>query len=100
MFELTSRYFDIATVKMELTDRNGQARVIAYKKRRFIPSVEGTVTIVEHLVAEGDRLDNIAARYLGDPLQFWRICDANPLLLPDELTDEPGDAIRIALPKL
>jgi hypothetical protein len=100
MFEPTSRYYSIETVKMTVTDRNGQARVIAYKRRRFIPSLEGTVTIVEHLVTEGDRLDNITARYLGDPVQFWRVCDANLVLLPDELTDDLGEAIRIALPRL
>jgi hypothetical protein len=99
MFDPTSRYYAIATVKMTVTDRDGQARVIAYKRRRFIPSLAGTVTIVEHFVAEGDRLDNITARYLGDPLQFWRVCDANLVLLPDELTDERGESIRIALPK-
>jgi hypothetical protein len=99
MFDPTSRYYTIETVKMTVTDRDGQARVIAYKRRRFIPSLEGTVTIVEHFVAEGDRLDNITARYLGDPIQFWRVCDANLVLLPDELTDERGESIRIALPK-
>src|SRR5580765_715677 len=100
MFDPTSRYYTIETVKMTVTDRDGQARVIAYKRRRFIPSLEGTVTIVEHFVAEGDRLDNITARYLGDPIQFWRVCDANLVLLPDELTDELGESIRIALPRL
>ena len=25
----------------------------------------------------GDRLDQIAARFLGDATQFWRVCDAN-----------------------
>jgi hypothetical protein len=28
-------------------------------------------------VVEGDRLDNLAARFLGDPLLCWMICDAN-----------------------
>ena len=63
-------------------------------------TLAGTVTLVEHLVGQSDRLDNITALYLGDPTQFWRICDANLALNPDELTDEPGETIRIALPKL
>ena len=37
----------------------------------------------------GDRLDLITARTLGDPEQFWRICDANDALDPDDLA-EPG----------
>jgi len=30
----------------------------------------------EHAVTEGERLDHIAAKYLGDPEQFWQLCDA------------------------
>jgi hypothetical protein len=58
------------------------------------------VTLVEHAVTRGDRLDLITARYLGDPTQFWRVCDANDVLSPDELTREVGIRIRIALPLL
>jgi hypothetical protein len=47
---------------------------------------------------EGDRLDLLAFRYLGDPEQFWRICDTNLALLPDELTKRPGT--RLLLPLL
>lgn len=75
-----------------------EVRVISYKRRRIIPSHETLVTLVEHTVTQGDRLDNLAARYLGDPEQFWRICDANNVLRPEELTDEIGSAIEIGLP--
>lgn len=100
MFETNSRYFNVETVKMSVTDSEGQPRVIAYKRRRFIPSSAGTVTLVEHAVTRGDRLDLITARYLGDPTQFWRVCDANDVLSPEELTREVGIRIRIALPLL
>ena len=53
----------------------------------------------EHAVVEGDRLDNIAATYLGDPEQFWRLCDANRAMFPSELTDEVGRRLRITLPE-
>lgn len=100
MFETNSRYYSIETVKMTVTDSSGQPRVIAFKRRRFIASSAGTVTLVEHAVTRGDRLDLITARYLGDPTQFWRVCDANDVLRPDELTREVGIRIRIALPLL
>ena len=100
MFETSSRYYHIETVKLTVTDSDGQPRVVAYKRRRFVPSSAGTVTLLEHTVTEGERLDNITARYLGDPLQFWRVCDANNVLRPDELTDEVGRIIRIAMPQL
>jgi hypothetical protein len=35
--------------------------------------------------AGGDRLDQIAARFLGDATMFWRICDANGAMVPDAL---------------
>jgi nucleoid-associated protein YgaU len=100
MFDPTSRYYTIETAKLDVTDSDGLPRVIAYKRRRFIPASNGLVTIVEHTVVQGDRLDNLTARYLGDPLQFWRICDANNVLRPDDLIDEAGTIIQITLPKI
>jgi hypothetical protein len=53
---------------------------------------------MEHSVAQGDRLDSISARYLGDPEQFWLICDANGAIRPEELTETIGRRLRITLP--
>jgi hypothetical protein len=36
-----------------------------------------------------DRLDQIAARFLGDATQFWRVCDANGAIVPDALAARP-----------
>ena len=44
-------------------------------------------------------MDQIAASELGDPLQFWRICDANGAMRPQDLTDTPGRLLRITLPQ-
>ena len=85
MFEPTSRYYDIETVKLTVGGNAGP-RAISYKRRRSIPSGETMTTLVEHTVTQGDRLDNLAARYVGDPEQFWRICDANNVPRPEELT--------------
>ena len=100
MFEPTSRYDQVETVRMTLTNSRGEPRVVSYKRRRFLPPGTEMTTLAEHTVVQGDRLDNLAARYLGDPEGFWRICDANVVLRPGELTEEPGRAIRIALPGL
>jgi hypothetical protein len=99
MFERTSRYYAIKDARMTVVEGDDLTRVIVYKRRRFIPPLEGTVTLVEHTVAQGDRLDNVTAHYLGDPLQFWRVCDANSVQRPDEL-EAVGRAMRIALPDL
>jgi len=97
MFEPTSRYYNIETVKITVGGDEGP-RVISYKRRRFVPSGETMTTLGEHTVSQGDRLDNLAARYVGDPEQFWRICDANDVLRPEELTEEIGWIIKIGLP--
>lgn len=98
MFEPSSRYYDIETVHLTVGDNEGEPRVVPYKRRRIIPPSETMTIVVEHTVIQGDRLDNLAARYVGDPEQFWRICDANNVLRPEELTEETGWTIKIALP--
>lgn len=99
MFDPTSRYYGIETVEITVGDgAGGEPRVVSYKRRRIISSGEALATLVEHAVVEGDRLDNLAARYLGDPEQFWRICDANNVLRPEDLTGEIGRTVKIGLP--
>jgi hypothetical protein len=100
VFDPTSRYASVETATLTRVDADGQQRVIAYKRRRFVPPAGNTGTLVEHRFAQGERLDTITARYFGDPTQFWQICDANEVLRPSELTDEVGRPIRIAMPRL
>jgi hypothetical protein len=100
MFDRNSRYAPIETATLKVTAPDGQPREVVYKRRRFIPSAEGTTTLAYHQVSQSDRVDNVTARYLGDPLNFWQVCDANAVLRPDQLLDDIGDAIRIALPRL
>ena len=94
MFPRTSRYYNIEIVKYVTADQ----REIVYLRRRFLPRTNNSVIIAEHSVVEGDRLDNVTAQYLGDPEQFWRICDANNRMHPLDLASEPGSPIRIARP--
>ncbi len=94
-FPPESRYHGIATAQLTLAD----GTVIAYVRRRFLPSPDRFTLLEEHSVTAGDRLDNLAARYLGDPQQYWRICDANGAVRPDELIEVPGRTLRITLPE-
>ena len=48
-----------------------------------------------HKVQGGERLDLIAHNYLRDPQRFWRICDCNQVVWPEELVNEPGRKIDI-----
>lgn len=95
MFPNNSRYQSVATVTLETA--NG--KTIIYLRRRFVPPPERFDLLQEHVVTEGDRLDNITAYYLGDPEQFWRVCDANRAMRPDELTESIGRRLRITLPE-
>jgi hypothetical protein len=97
MFDTNSRYFNLETATISVPDDEDGTREIRYVRRRIIPSTENQTTLLEHTVAQGERLDQITARYLGDPTQFWRVCDANNVLQPEEL-EETGRVIEIALP--
>ena len=94
MFEPSSRYYHLETATLRLP--NG--REVVYVLRRFLPAPEAVPAAGETLVGPGDHLDHIAARTLGDPELFWRICDANGALRPDELTEVIGRRVRITLP--
>ena len=51
-----------------------------------------------HQVTDGERLDVIAALLLGDPTQFWRLCDANLATRPEEL-ETPDRVLNVTLPQ-
>lgn len=72
---------------------------VPYVRRRFVPPPENFGTLQEHRVVAGDRVDNLAARHLGDPQQYWQLCDANGAIRPNELTEAIGRALRITLPE-
>ncbi|SRR6266446_7389288 len=95
MFSITSRYYNIEKLEFEAPD----GLKIVYLRRRFVPAADRFALLQEHSVAEGERLDNITAQYLGDPEQFWRLCDANNAVRPDELTETIGRRLRITLPE-
>jgi hypothetical protein len=95
MFAPNSRYYSIETVSITLAD----GRTVAYKKRRFLPRGANMPLLVEVTVNEGDRLDLITARTLGDPEQFWRVCDANDAMNPVDLTSEVGKSLRVPVPQ-
>jgi hypothetical protein len=96
MFDPTSRYYTIETATHVAED----GREVAYKRRRFLPRADELTVVAEITLTQGDRLDLIAARLLGDAEQFWRVCDANAALNPFELAAEPGRVVLVAAPQL
>lgn len=95
LFTSASRYYGIGTNTLDLPG----GTTIVYVLRRFVPPPENFQLLQEHTVIQGDRLDNLAAQYLGDPTLFWRLCDANRAMRPDDLTAAVGRVLEITLPE-
>lgn len=94
-FSPTSRYHLVGTAVH--TTPTGEE--IVHLRRRFIPPPDRFHLLQVHTVTEGERHDTLAAQFVGDPEQFWRLCDANGVLRPEELTETPGGSVRITLPE-
>ena len=96
-FPTDSRYY--ASKTLQYTTPSGQT--VTYLARRFVPQpgAANFATIATHKVKQGDRLDLIAAKYLGDPIMFWLICDANGAVRPDALVETPGTVLQITMPQ-
>jgi nucleoid-associated protein YgaU len=86
-----SRYYGAAVEQVTLPD----GTPVAYLARRIIPPPGSYTATTTYVVSDGDRLDNLAQRFLGDPALYWLICDANGATDPDELTGQVGRTIVI-----
>lgn len=90
MIDQSSRYSATGTTVFIHAD--GSA--VPCLKRRFLPQLPDSGSATKVQVGPADRLDLIAARLIGDPLQFWQIADANAALDPFELA-HPGKQLVI-----
>lgn len=94
-FTPSSRYYALPTAQTTLPD----GRTVVYVTRRFLPPTDGFALLQTHTLVAGDRLDNLAARYLGDPTASWRLADANGAMRPEALVAPPGATLAITLPE-
>ncbi len=97
MFASTSRYAGLPTATFTVMGPDGTTHEVTYVKRRLLPRLDDHTLLTEHTLAPGERLDHIAARYLGDPTQFWRLCDASGVIRPADL-EHTGQRLPIAMP--
>jgi hypothetical protein len=93
MFDETSRYAGLPTADLSLSD----GRRVRYAQRRIVPHAESLPALTEIVTTGADRLDLLAGRTIGDPEQYWRICDANETMNPAALLSPPGRKLRIPL---
>ena len=94
MFFRGSRYENIPDTS--LVGKGG--RTITYKRMRFIAkaTVKPRISVKTE---RGDRPDLVAFRTVGDPEQFWRLCDLTLGRRPVDLTARPGAPIAIPSPE-
>jgi hypothetical protein len=100
-----SRYDGVEVATTTVPDAPGAdgapaVREVRYLRRRPTPVPPTQPPLARHRVADDDRLDLLAGRYLGDPLAAWRIADANAALDPLAVTARPGDVVVVPTPEL
>ena len=93
MFGPSSRYFAVPDGRH--LEADGSWTV--HKKRRFLPQPQPRPGDRAAQVGVGERLDVLAARIFGDPLQQWRIADLNLAMNPHHLA-ESGRWLHIPAP--
>ena len=87
----SSRYYGAAVAQLT----PGAGPPVGYLVRRIIPAPDSYPSVITYVITDGDRLDNLAQRFLGDQGLYWMICDANGVTDPDELTAQAGRTIVI-----
>ena len=94
-FGPSSRYANVTIVRYQTSSGDPG---VPYVRRRFVPQSRDIVISTQQLVRAGDRIDLLAAHYLGDVELHWSIADANAVSDMLELTATPGHRIAIPLP--
>ena len=80
MFDEKSRYAKLESY--EVMDRRGRTVKVVP-----VPPAPREEFLGVHLLRQGQRLDHLAAKYLGDPAGFWRICELNDVMHAEVLTE-------------
>ena len=94
MFDEHSRYRDQPT--REWVTRDG--RRVVHVVPRPTPPPEASTPGARIVATDSDRLDTLAHRHLGTPAAWWLLADANRVMHPDELLDEPGRSVVVPVP--
>ena len=93
-FGPSSRYRGVS----ERTRKRADGREETFVGRRIIPGIE-RYTVLDRVTTDGHaRIDLVAASAYGDPLLYWRICDANGEAEPADATQPAGRLLLIPMP--
>lgn len=91
MAQPNSRYASVGEATF-----TSEGHTVVYLRRRILPDPEAQKG-ASVSVRPGERADLVAARSLGAPTQFHRLCDANNIADPFEIAE--GERTQLALPK-
>lgn len=89
-FPPSSRYHGVPLLEA----RDASGRPVLCASRRFLPEADAASASV-HVITQGERPDQLASRYLGDPQRYWEICDNNTGKQPWQLASVAGEIVLI-----
>ncbi len=81
MFDEKSRYKNVVQETMQ--DRRGRTVKIV-----IAPEAPRQIILGHHQRIEGQRVDHLAFKYLNNVAGFWRIAEANSVMLPETLSEQ------------
>ncbi|MEI7897699.1 MAG: hypothetical protein WCJ26_11740 [bacterium] len=87
MFDDKSRYKNLQPY--EVRDTKGRKVTVVP-----VPPAAEQEPLGRHLMQQGQRIDHLSRKYLEDPAGYWRICEMNDVMLPDDL----AQASEIVIP--
>jgi len=68
---------------------------VFYLARSILPLASTLKPQTSYTIMAGDRLDNISAKLLGDPMLYWMLLEANNVSDPATLCAVPGRKIIV-----
>lgn len=86
MFDDNSRY--IKSDQYIMQDKRGRNVKVVATPAAPVQSILGY-----HLLKQGQRLDHLANKYLGNPAGFWKIAETNDAMLAETLSERSEIAI-------
>ncbi|MFF1263092.1 MULTISPECIES: hypothetical protein [unclassified Streptomyces] len=95
------RYDDAEVAVATVRDADGTERQVRYLRQpQAAPPTAAPSgrTPTSHRVVAGDRLDTVTARYLGDPLAYWQVADANLVFALDDLIGPAAEGLVLEIP--
>lgn len=86
MFSPNSRYAALTPY----TVRDRRDRLVSVVP---VPPAPPEQLLGYHVLRQGQRLDHLAYKYLNDATTYWRVCELNDVMYPEQLTETSEIAI-------